>query len=162
MKDPKDFKKAVFMLQGTATVFYLLVACVIYYYGGSTVPAPALSAAPDTIRKIMYGIALPTIVVAGVVNGHVACKQVYVRFWKWCAPNDSVIHQRNFKAVGSWYIITALCWIVALLLALAIPIFHQMLSLVAALFCGWFSCESHSRPRCTAAQENSPPLQVHA
>lgn len=34
--------------------------------------SPALSASTKILEKIAYGVAIPTIVIAGVINGHVA------------------------------------------------------------------------------------------
>ena len=58
---------------------YLIVGVVVYAYVGSTAVSPALGNTGVTLRKIAYGMALPTIVIAGVVNGHVCAKLVFVR-----------------------------------------------------------------------------------
>ncbi|KAF1990955.1 amino acid transporter [Aulographum hederae CBS 113979] len=135
LKNPKDFPKALVFLNSVSTSFYLVVATVIYYFAGPGVPAPALSAAGPLARKIAYGLATPTIVIAGVVNGSVACKYIYVRYWS----GTNVIHQKSFKSLGSWFLICLILWALAFLLAEAIPSFSQLLALVTALFCGWFS-----------------------
>lgn len=126
LKDPRDFPKALYFLQVVSTTFYLIVAVVIYYYAGPGVPAPALSAASPVVRKAAYGIAMPTIVVAGVVNGHVACKQLYVRWWR----GTNVMQQRSFKSLGSWVLICTVLWVISWIIAEAIPSFHQLLALV--------------------------------
>jgi len=126
LRDPRDFPKALYLLQSVSTSFYIIVAVVIYYYAGPSVPAPALSAASPLVRKIAYGIAIPTIVVAGVVNGHVACKQLYVRWWR----GTNVMQQKSFKSVASWVFICAGLWVLSWLIAEAIPSFSQLLALV--------------------------------
>ncbi|KAF2710640.1 hypothetical protein K504DRAFT_377543 [Pleomassaria siparia CBS 279.74] len=137
LKDPKDFPKALAFLQITAVTFYLIISAVIYYYAGPSVASPALGSASPLIRKITYGIALPTIVIAGVVNGSVACKYIYVRMWK--DSKDDVIHQNNLKSIGSWVAVCAVLWIASFVIAEAIPNFNLLLGLIAALFCSWFS-----------------------
>ncbi|KAJ9658111.1 hypothetical protein H2201_007892 [Coniosporium apollinis] len=135
LREPRDFPKALFFMQTVSTTFYCLMGAIIYYYAGPTVLSPALGSASPIVRKVAYGIAAPTIVVAGVVNGHVACKQIYLRVWK----GTDVVHQKSFKAIGSWVGICAAVWTLSWVIAEAIPAFDAMLALIGALFCGWFS-----------------------
>ena len=91
LKDPKDFTKALFMLQGWDISMYIVASIVIYRYGGPHVESPALGSTSSTVSKIGYGIALPTvgthggkcnrtqtdmmhIAIAGIINAHVAGK----------------------------------------------------------------------------------------
>ncbi|KAF2759514.1 amino acid transporter [Pseudovirgaria hyperparasitica] len=136
MSQPRDFKKALAFMTTTTCTFYMVIAAVIYYYAGSTVTSPALDGIGNpTITKVAYGIAAPTIVVAGVVNGAVAAKYIYTRYW----AGTRVIHERSFKSLASWYFINAILWLVAFIIAEAIPNFHVLLSLIGSLFCSWFS-----------------------
>jgi len=114
-------------MQGLMTPFYIITAILIYYYCGPHVPAPAISAAAPVLAKIAYGVAWPTIVIAGVVNGHVAFKAVYLQ-----VCSKKTIHQKNFRALGSWYGICAVTWLAAWLIAESIPTFHQLLALVVS------------------------------
>lgn len=118
--------------------FYTIVAAIIYYFAGRHVDSPALGAASPLVRKIAYGIALPTIVVAGVINGHVAAKMVYVKFWAW-RGKAATITSRSRRAYVSWAVVVTGCWVVAWVLAEAIPIFNELLGLMSALFMSWFS-----------------------
>ena len=61
---------------------------MIYYYAGPYVASPALGSASPIIAKIAFGLALPTIIILGVINSSVACKYLYVRMWK----GTNVIH----------------------------------------------------------------------
>ncbi|KAH7085031.1 transmembrane amino acid transporter protein-domain-containing protein [Paraphoma chrysanthemicola] len=135
LKDPRDFKKALFLEQGIAVIFYMVMSVVIYYYAGPLVASPALGSAGPIFTKIAFGIALPTIIVAGVVNGSVACKYIYVRMW----AGTNVVHQNSFKSIGSWLAICAVAWVASWLLAEAIPNFNIFLGLIGALFGSWFS-----------------------
>ncbi|KAH3916998.1 hypothetical protein HBI56_168250 [Parastagonospora nodorum] len=135
LKDPRDFKKALFFEQGIAVTFYMTISVVIYYYAGPLVASPALGSASPLVTKIAFGIALPTIIVAGVVNGSVACKYIYVRIWS----GTNLVHQNNVKSMSSWYGICTVAWIVSWLLAEVIPNFNLFLGLIGALFGSWFS-----------------------
>ena len=76
MKRPQDFAKALYALQIGATTLYLVVGVVVYAYTGENTVSPALGNTGHTLRRIAYGIALPTIIISGVVNGHVCAKLV--------------------------------------------------------------------------------------
>ncbi|KAF7799618.1 hypothetical protein EIP86_010856 [Pleurotus ostreatoroseus] len=71
MKRPQDFAKALYALQIGATTLYLVVGVVIYAYTGENTVSPALGNTGHTLRRIAYGIALPTIIISGVVNEYV-------------------------------------------------------------------------------------------
>lgn len=76
MKRPQDFHKALYALQIFATTLYLVTGIVIYAYTGDKTVSPALGNTGHTLRKIAYGLALPTIIISGVVNAHVGAKLV--------------------------------------------------------------------------------------
>ncbi|GFF51713.1 N amino acid transport system protein [Aspergillus udagawae] len=135
LKNPRDYPKSLFLLQGIDTCLYIVAAVVIYCYAGDDVTSPALGSASETVKKVAYGIALPTIIIGGVVNGHVACKYIYVRMWR----HSDRMHKRDLVATGSWVLIGLATWIVAWIIAEAIPVFNNLLSLVASLFASWFT-----------------------
>ncbi|KAJ6129382.1 hypothetical protein N7512_002162 [Penicillium capsulatum] len=135
MKIPTDYPKTLYLLQGTDTCMYVVAAVVIYYYGGKGVKSPALSSTAPVTAKLAYGIAIPTIVIAGVINGHVAAKYIYVRLFR----GTDRMHKRNFLSIGTWVAITLVLWIIAWVIAEAIPVFNDLLSLITALFASWFT-----------------------
>jgi hypothetical protein len=61
MQDPADFPKALAMLQIIDTTMYVVTAMVIYCYAGPTVASPALSSAGPMMKKVAYGLAIPTV-----------------------------------------------------------------------------------------------------
>lgn len=61
MQDPRDFPKALAMLQVIDTTMYVVTAMVIYCYAGPTVESPALSSAGPIMKKVAYGLAIPTV-----------------------------------------------------------------------------------------------------
>ncbi|KAJ5329581.1 hypothetical protein N7452_009971 [Penicillium brevicompactum] len=129
-EDPRTFPKSLAMLQIVDTVMYLVTAMVIYHYAGPDVKSPALSSAGPLMKKICYGLAIPTVIVSGVVEGHVACKYIYVRVFR----GSDHMHQRSFLAIGSWVGIGLAVWTVAWIIAESIPVFNDLLSLISSLF----------------------------
>lgn len=61
MRRPQDYDKALYLLQASDTILYLVAAVVIYYYAGDDVASPALGTTSLKISKIAYGIAIPTV-----------------------------------------------------------------------------------------------------
>ncbi|KAF2117741.1 transmembrane amino acid transporter protein-domain-containing protein [Lophiotrema nucula] len=135
MKNPRDFPKALLFMQIMAVSFYMLIAAVIYYYAGPYVASPALGSAGPIVRKVAYGLAMPTIVIAGVANGSVVTKYVYIRVWR----GTNVIHETSFKSIGSWIGICAATWTTSWLIAEAIPNFNILLGLIGSLLGSWIS-----------------------
>jgi hypothetical protein len=65
-------------------------------------------------------------VIAGVINGHVACKYIYVRLFR----GTDRMHQRSLVSFGSWVLIGLILWTIAWIIAEAIPVFNNLLSLI--------------------------------
>jgi amino acid permease len=137
LREPKEFPKALALLQCSDISMYIIASVVIYYYAGTNVASPALDSASPIIRKVAYGVAMPTIVIAGVVNGHVSVKYLYVRLFR-NSEND-IMHQKTFKAYGLWVLICAVLWTVAWVIAEGIPVFNDLLGIAGALFGSWFT-----------------------
>ncbi|KAJ6178195.1 hypothetical protein N7519_008656 [Penicillium mononematosum] len=135
LKNPKDFTKSLLLLQGIDMGLYITAALVIYRYAGSGVTSPALGSASPMVAKVAYGISLPTIIIAGVINGHVAFKYVYLRIFQ----GTDRMHKRDWIATGSWIGIALALWIMAWIISSAIPVFSNLLSLITALFASWFT-----------------------
>ncbi|KAF2086047.1 amino acid transporter [Saccharata proteae CBS 121410] len=136
MKNPRDFPKALVMMFTLAMIFYTTVGVVIYYYAGPSVLSPALGSASPLISKIAFGLAAPTIVIAGVVNGHIACKYIWVRIWR---SRPGAMNQKWGGPFWSWIAICSTLWLLSWVIAEAIPSFHLLLGFISALFCGWFN-----------------------
>ncbi|KAJ5634321.1 hypothetical protein N7528_002163 [Penicillium herquei] len=129
-QDPEFFPRSLAMLQITDTVLYLVSGLVIYRYAGADVQSPAPSSAGHLMKKVCYGLAIPTVFIAGIVVGHVACKYVYVRILR----GSSHMHRNSFVGIGTWVAIGGLLWVVAWVIAESIPGFNDLLSLISALF----------------------------
>ena len=118
---------------------YLLVAIVTYCYAGTGVASPALGSTSPLLQKIAYGMAIPTIVVAGVINAHVAAKYVYVRIFRDYLKDPARMSQNTFFSLGIWGLIVLILWLLAWIIAEAIPVFKDLLSLIGALFASYFT-----------------------
>lgn len=114
---------------------YLIVAVVTYRYAGASVASPALGSTSPLLQKIAYGIAIPTIVISGVINGHVAAKYIYVRLFR----GTDRMGKNSWSSFGLWALIVLTLWIIAWIIAEAIPVFNDLLSLISALFASWFT-----------------------
>lgn len=71
MREPKDFPKALAFCQGTVTVTYAVIGIVVYYFGRSFVSSPALGSAGAVTKLVCFGLALPGLLVSGVIMLHV-------------------------------------------------------------------------------------------
>lgn len=52
------------------------------------------------------------------------------------------MHQRTLLSIGTWVVIGLVLWTIAWIIAEAIPVFNDLLSLITALFASWFTCAS--------------------
>ncbi|GAA5843755.1 hypothetical protein JCM11251_006797, partial [Rhodosporidiobolus azoricus] len=136
MKKPQDFKKSIFIMQGTQLIFYSVVGAVLYRYGGQYTTSPALTMTHGAIRIVAYAFALVTIVVSGIVAVNVGAKFAYVAFFR----NSPVLTSRGWDAQLWWISIIATMWIIGWVLAELIPFFSQLLTIVSCLFSTWFVC----------------------
>ncbi|KAJ6010170.1 hypothetical protein N7522_005186 [Penicillium canescens] len=135
MRVPTDYTKTLYLLQATDTSMYVVAAVVIYVYGGRDVKSPALSSTSPVTAKVAYGVAIPTIVIAGVINGHVAAKYIYVRIFR----GTNQMQKKTLLSIGSWVGITVILWVIAWIISEAIPVFNTLLSLITSLFASWFT-----------------------
>ncbi|CEJ93637.1 Putative Transmembrane amino acid transporter [[Torrubiella] hemipterigena] len=81
MRDPKQYPRALAVCQTVITAVFLIVGIVVYYYCGSYVASPALGSAGANIKKVAYGIALPGLLVSGVLLAHV-CTLILLLLYK--------------------------------------------------------------------------------
>lgn len=61
LRHPRHFPKALYLFRITDTCLYIIVAVVIYRYAGSSVASPALGSTGAVVKKVPYGVALPTV-----------------------------------------------------------------------------------------------------
>lgn len=71
MRDPTQYTKSLLVCQGFITSIYISIGTVVYYFCGSYVASPALGSAGVLVKKVAYGMALPSLVVSTIVVLHV-------------------------------------------------------------------------------------------
>ncbi|OLN81857.1 N amino acid transport system protein 7 [Colletotrichum chlorophyti] len=135
-KNPDDWPKALAFLQITDTTLYIIAAVIIYVYVGPDVPSPALSAAGSaSIRKAIWGVAIPTIAIAAVIYAHVASQYIFTRIF----GNTKHVVRRTKTSTIAWLITTLVIWGIGMVISQSIPVFNNLLGLVSAAFASWFS-----------------------
>ncbi|KAI0707703.1 transmembrane amino acid transporter protein-domain-containing protein [Earliella scabrosa] len=139
MKKPEDFPKALYALQIADTTLYLIVGVVVYAYTGADAVSPALGNTGATLRKIAYGIALPTIVIAGVINGHVCAKLIFVRIFRRKGHVSRHMTSHSWTGWLTWIGICTAIWALAFIIAEVIPFFNDLLGVISSVFASWFT-----------------------
>ncbi|KAH9826337.1 N amino acid transport system protein [Teratosphaeria destructans] len=137
MEQPRDFRKSLIATNAFMSSLYLVVSIVIYDFAGTAVGSPALSAASPLFAKIAYGIATPTIVVAGVIAGLLACKRIHDWFWRLYRREPNVVDESSCRAWSSWLGIVLTVYGLAFVLANVIPYFSPLLALIGAISATW-------------------------
>ncbi|KIX06373.1 uncharacterized protein Z518_04349 [Rhinocladiella mackenziei CBS 650.93] len=135
MKRPADAKKAAWVLQGFATLFYIVFAVVMYVYLGPSVMSPAFSSLPPKWAKATYGIALPNFLIAGSLYSHTAAKLFFIRLFR----HTKHLHEHTFLGWTTWTILILLANGAAFVLAVGVPIFAYLVSIAASLFASWYT-----------------------
>lgn len=128
-KRPADFKKSLYIQQTFNIIFFLIVACVIYKYAGDDVTSPSISALPSPYNKIAYGLAIPTIIIAGVINGHVCAKNIFLRIFR----GTHHVHKQSPLVYIVWLSINILAWTIAWVIAESIPVFNNLAGVITSL-----------------------------
>lgn len=129
MRDPRKYTRSLLICQAGVTITYMLIGCVVYYYCGSYVATPALGSAGTSIKKIAYGFALPGLAVTTTIVIHVPAKFVFVRLLR----GSSHLAANTFTHWAVWLGCTGSIAIIAYIIASAIPVFGELVSLVGAL-----------------------------
>ncbi|KIX05270.1 uncharacterized protein Z518_06142 [Rhinocladiella mackenziei CBS 650.93] len=110
MKNPRDYKKALFTCMAILNAAYLSFSLVVYRWCGKWVANPSLGGSP-VVKKVAYGIGLIGLAVSGCLYLHA----------------NTVVHW------GTWLGCTVVLGVVAFILASAIPIFNFLLALTGSI-----------------------------
>ncbi|KAH7399682.1 transmembrane amino acid transporter protein-domain-containing protein [Pyrenochaeta sp. MPI-SDFR-AT-0127] len=134
----RDFMPSMYILQIFAIPMYTIVGAVIYSLAGQYTTSPALGAAPLIPAKVAYGILLPTLLGTSLVFGHTSIKFIFVECLRLMKAEHE--YDRNTKRTWIlWLGIGTSFWVLAFILANAIPLFDSILSVSSALFVSWFT-----------------------
>lgn len=79
MRNPADFRKALYLCSFIVNASYLSLSLVIYRWCGKWVASPSLGSAGQTIKMVTYGIALLGLFVGAILYLHLAAKMLFVR-----------------------------------------------------------------------------------
>ena len=135
MHTPTDYMKSIWASGLIQISIYTLTGALCYAFIGSSVQSPALLSAGPTISKIAFGVALPVIFISGSINSTVALRYLHGRMWK----NSMNRYIKTARGWASWTVLVIIFTIFAWIIAEAIPIFNDLLSLASALFVSGFS-----------------------
>lgn len=130
MKDPRYYTRSVLFCQGTATVVYIIIGVVVYYYCGSYVASPALGSAGVLLKKICYGLVLPGLLVTEILYIHLTAKYVFVRALR----NSKHLTSNSWVHWTSWLCCTLAVTIISYCIASGVPVFGELVSMIGALF----------------------------
>ncbi|RFU28986.1 hypothetical protein B7463_g7359, partial [Scytalidium lignicola] len=70
MRNPKDYKKSLYLCMTVVTGSYLCFSLVVYRWCGQWVATPSLGSAGQTVKMVAYGIALLGLVVSACIYLH--------------------------------------------------------------------------------------------
>ncbi|KAK6380678.1 uncharacterized protein PV06_09840 [Exophiala oligosperma] len=136
MKNPYDFRKAIWVVTICEVIVFSLVGGIVYGYTGTQYnTAPAFySLGNDIYKKVSFSFMIPTLVFLGVLYASVSARFVFFRLF------EGTRHKSSHTLVGwaSWAGILALTWILAFIIAEVIPFFADLLSLMSSLFDSFF------------------------
>lgn len=134
MKNPEDFPKALYAVTVAEFILFTLTGIVVYYYCGQYTETPAVANLSPIFKKISFAFVLPTTIIIGVIYAAVVVKYLFHRI-------TFGTRHYNHNTVKGWTIWTLCCastWIFGWVIGEAVPFFGVLLSLMSALFDGWF------------------------
>jgi hypothetical protein len=129
MRNPRDYRKALFVCMGFVNAAYLAFSLVVYKWCGKWVASPSLGSAGQTLKMVAYGIGLAGLVISACLYIHVAAKYVFVRLLR----GTRHLQSGTWTHWAVWLGLTAGFSALSFLLASAIPIFNYLLALVGSL-----------------------------
>ncbi|KAL4898375.1 transmembrane amino acid transporter protein-domain-containing protein [Aspergillus ambiguus] len=130
MHKPEDYVKSLWWLGGIQIVIYTLVGALLYTFVGQGVQSPALLSAGPLISRIVFGIALPVIFISGSINSTVVCRYIHGTIYRHSSTHLINTPMGWITWISLVFLVTILAWIIAE----AIPIFSDLLSIISALF----------------------------
>ncbi|CCH41201.1 Auxin transporter protein 1 [Wickerhamomyces ciferrii] len=135
MKNPKDFKKAIYVVTICEVLVFALAGSIVYVYAGNHyMVAPAFGVLTGKYKIAAFTFAIPTIVFLGSLYSNVSSQFIFLKVFQ----NSKHKSQHTVKGWGFWIALNVFFWIVAFIIAEVIPFFSDLLSLMSSLFDCWF------------------------
>lgn len=132
MKQPKDYRKALYSCMGLVTAVYLAFSLVVYKWCGRYVASPSLGSAGPTLEKVAYGVGLLGLLASGMIYAHVGAKYLFVRLLR----NSRHLQEKTPQHWIVWFSCSIGLCLLSFILASAIPIFNYLVALVGSIcFC---------------------------
>jgi amino acid permease len=134
MKEPRDFAKSLNLALPCLLVVYMIVGLGAYAKCGDNTPSYLLDALEEgnIIKRIVSFLLFVHVVTSYIINQQVLCRGVHL----FLAPSKAVVKDRRqtgfYAATLQWFVITTGAMAVALALALSIPTFEDIVSLIGA------------------------------
>jgi len=135
MRQPKDAMKAVWTLQIFATTYYSVFSVVIYVYLGSGVESPALLSLSSVWSKTTFAIGLANFLISGGLYAHTAAKLLFVRLFR----HSRHLYSHTLLGWSVWVVLCFASTAIAFVLASAVPIFSDLVSIIASVFASWYT-----------------------
>jgi len=136
MKNPYDFRKALWIVTIAEIIVFSLVGGIVYGYTGTQYnTAPAFgSIGNDIYKKVSFSFMIPTLIFLGVLYASVSARFVFFNIF------EGTRHKSSHTVLGwaTWAGILALTWVLAFIVAEVIPFFSDLLSLMSSLFDSFF------------------------
>lgn len=129
MKRPQDYCKAVIPVGVMVGSIYLSLSMVVYYYCGKWIATPSLGSAGPLVKKVAFGIALPSLIVSAGIFNHAAAKYAFVRLLR----NSPHFQQNTWQHWTTWLGLNIAFGFLAFIIASAIPVFNYILALAGSV-----------------------------
>ncbi|KAF2005832.1 amino acid transporter [Amniculicola lignicola CBS 123094] len=129
MKRPQDYKKAVIPVGIMVGSVYLSMSMVVYYYCGNWIATPSLGSAGPLLKKVAYGIALPSLIVSAGIFNHTSAKTTFVRLMR----NSPHFQTNSWQHWATWLGLNIGFGFLAFIMAEAIPVFNYILALAGSV-----------------------------
>jgi hypothetical protein len=130
MRKPKVFKKSAVIVAVLVGSIYLSFSMVMYRWCGQWIAIPSLGSAGPLLKKVAFGIALPSLIVSAGIFNHTSAKYFFVRLIR----NTNHLQSDSLTHWSTWIGCNAGVGILAFILAEAIPVFNYILSLAGAVY----------------------------
>jgi hypothetical protein len=136
MKDPREFKKSIWLVTIAEIIVFSLVGSIVYVYTGNQyMTSPAFgSLSNELYKKVSFSFMVPTLIFLGVLYASVSARFIFFRIF------EGTRHKGSHTVVGwaAWAGILAATWVLAFIVAEVIPFFSDLLSILSSLFDSFF------------------------
>ena len=129
MREPRDYRKAVYVAMGFVTCSYLCFALVVYRWCGKWVASPSLGSAGHDLQIAAYAVGFIGLTVSACLYLHVAAKYVFVRILR----NSRHLQANTVVHWGTWLGLTFGLCSISFILAEAIPIFNYLIAITGSI-----------------------------